>query len=396
MNPSCVVYVGNIPYEMSEEQVTDIFRQSGPVKSFHLVIDPESGQPKGYGFCEYHDTATTASAVRNLNNYDAGARRLRVDFPTADQIRRLDKLIGPPSYGQYAQPYSMPSYGYNPPYNAYSPANPNYAYPAYPPAPNYYRGTPSHSTAIFGNEAIYRTLTQLAPNELDYMLSAVKALCLEVPAQAEQLLAANPQLSYAVFQSMVMKQYVPESTIGDLLVPPASAGPPPTDMAARNFASPLMAPVSGSPYGSVPPRSSEPVTRPYSSYMGPYVKQPSPYVGMPTGPAITSRGSTPASVPLSPMRGYAYPATTGTYPPTAVGNGIRPMTASAPAAAARSPSIPASNTTSQSTTTATQDEEATKAALIAQLMALTDEQISVLPQEQKEKIIEIRKAVSGK
>ncbi|EPX72878.1 RNA-binding protein [Schizosaccharomyces octosporus yFS286] len=396
MNPSCVVYVGNIPYEMAEEQVTDIFRQSGPVKSFHLIIDPESGQPKGYGFCEYHDTATAASAVRNLNNYDAGTRRLRVDFPTADQIRRLDKLVAPPSYGQYSQPYSMPSYGYNPSYSSYPPANPNYGYSPYPPAPNYYRGTPSQSTGAFGNEDIYRTLTQLAPNELDYMLSAVKALCLEAPAQAEQLLAANPQLSYAVFQSMVMKQYIPESSIGDLLVPPTSANPPPTDMAARNFDSPLVAPASGSPYGSMPPRSSEPFARPYSSHMGPYVKQPSPYVGVPPVPAVNSRGSTPASVPLSPMRGYAFPANTAAHPPTVVGNGIRHMSTSAPAVTARSPSIPVSNATSQSTATATHDEEATKAALIAQLMALTDEQISVLPQEQKEKIIEIRKAVSGK
>lgn len=35
---------------------------------------------KGYGFCEYHDTATAESAVRNLNNHDLNGRQLRVDF----------------------------------------------------------------------------------------------------------------------------------------------------------------------------------------------------------------------------------------------------------------------------------------------------------------------------
>jgi len=35
---------------------------------------------KGYGFCEYHDTATAESAVRNLNNHEINGRSIRVDF----------------------------------------------------------------------------------------------------------------------------------------------------------------------------------------------------------------------------------------------------------------------------------------------------------------------------
>lgn len=51
--PSKVVFVGNIPYDISEEQLKDIFRQIGPIHRFRLVFDKETNKPKGYGFCEY-------------------------------------------------------------------------------------------------------------------------------------------------------------------------------------------------------------------------------------------------------------------------------------------------------------------------------------------------------
>ena len=50
------VFVGNIPYEATEEKLKEIFSEVGPVNSFKLVYDRENGKPKGYGFCEvfYH------------------------------------------------------------------------------------------------------------------------------------------------------------------------------------------------------------------------------------------------------------------------------------------------------------------------------------------------------
>ena len=50
------VFVGNIPYEVTEERLKDIFSAVGPVLSFKLVFDRENGKPRGYGFCEFQDT----------------------------------------------------------------------------------------------------------------------------------------------------------------------------------------------------------------------------------------------------------------------------------------------------------------------------------------------------
>uniref|UniRef100_A0A8C0DIG6 RRM domain-containing protein n=1 Tax=Balaenoptera musculus TaxID=9771 RepID=A0A8C0DIG6_BALMU len=65
--PLYSVFVGNIPYEATEQQLKDIFSEVGPVVSFRLVYDRETGKPKGSGFCEYQDQETALSAMRNLN-----------------------------------------------------------------------------------------------------------------------------------------------------------------------------------------------------------------------------------------------------------------------------------------------------------------------------------------
>ncbi|KAM7279978.1 hypothetical protein ACFE04_007112 [Oxalis oulophora] len=85
------VFVGNIPYDATEEQLMDICREVGPVVSFRLVIDRETGKPKGYGFCEYKDEETALSARRNLQGYEINGRQLRVDFAENDNNKPTDK-----------------------------------------------------------------------------------------------------------------------------------------------------------------------------------------------------------------------------------------------------------------------------------------------------------------
>jgi cleavage stimulation factor subunit 2 len=45
-----------------------------------LVLDSETGKPKGYGFCEFRDEETALSALRNLQGYEVNGRQHRVDF----------------------------------------------------------------------------------------------------------------------------------------------------------------------------------------------------------------------------------------------------------------------------------------------------------------------------
>eukprot|EP00118_Oscarella_pearsei_P013907 m.115557 g.115557 ORF g.115557 m.115557 type:complete len:92 (+) comp37545_c0_seq12:48-323(+) len=80
-----VSIVGNIPYDATEEKLKEIFSAAGPVVSFRLVYDRDSGKPKGYGFCEYDDPETAASAIRDINGYPLNGRTLRVDGAASER-----------------------------------------------------------------------------------------------------------------------------------------------------------------------------------------------------------------------------------------------------------------------------------------------------------------------
>ena len=82
------VFVGNITYETTEDQLTPILAEVGPVVSFKLVRDRETGKHKGYGFCQYTDAATAQSAIRNLNGRKCNGRELRVNNASSDGTER--------------------------------------------------------------------------------------------------------------------------------------------------------------------------------------------------------------------------------------------------------------------------------------------------------------------
>jgi len=73
------VFVGNIAYKASEDDLTNLFSQAGQVLSFRLIADRETGRPKGYGFCEFADAAGANAALHQLNGYELHGRQLRVD-----------------------------------------------------------------------------------------------------------------------------------------------------------------------------------------------------------------------------------------------------------------------------------------------------------------------------
>ncbi|KAI5306144.1 hypothetical protein KEM55_008703, partial [Ascosphaera atra] len=91
------VFLGNIPYNLPEEQVKEILSTAGTVTKFRLMINPETGKPKGYGFADFADADSAASAVRNLNDYEVMGRKIRVDWPHNNERDSV-----PPDYPQLA------------------------------------------------------------------------------------------------------------------------------------------------------------------------------------------------------------------------------------------------------------------------------------------------------
>jgi len=72
------LFVGNLPFSATEEEVREKFAEHGEVHAVNLVNDRHTGQPRGFGFVEMDDEGAQR-AIQALNNTDFGGRALRVD-----------------------------------------------------------------------------------------------------------------------------------------------------------------------------------------------------------------------------------------------------------------------------------------------------------------------------
>ena len=72
------IYVGNLPWSATEDQIRNLFSPYGTVDSVKLVTDRETGRARGFGFVEMDD-AGAASAVEALDNTSYEGRNLRVN-----------------------------------------------------------------------------------------------------------------------------------------------------------------------------------------------------------------------------------------------------------------------------------------------------------------------------
>ncbi len=72
------IYVGNLPYSATEDELRETFGEHGTVESVSLITDRETGRPRGFGFVEMDDDGATA-AISALDGKDMGGRSLRVN-----------------------------------------------------------------------------------------------------------------------------------------------------------------------------------------------------------------------------------------------------------------------------------------------------------------------------
>ena len=73
------IYVGNLPYTTTDDDLRGLFAAYGEVASARVVIDRMTGRSKGFGFVEMADQAQAQKAIEALNGYDSDGRKLRVN-----------------------------------------------------------------------------------------------------------------------------------------------------------------------------------------------------------------------------------------------------------------------------------------------------------------------------
>ena len=73
------LYIGNLPYNVTEEQLTESFTAYGEVSSLELITDKISGRSKGFGFVEMPNNSEADTAIKGLNETQMGGRTIKVN-----------------------------------------------------------------------------------------------------------------------------------------------------------------------------------------------------------------------------------------------------------------------------------------------------------------------------
>ncbi len=71
------IYVGNLPFSATEDQIRDLFSEYGEVQSVNLISDRDTGRPRGFGFVEMEGGD---QAIEALNGRDLDGRSLTVNL----------------------------------------------------------------------------------------------------------------------------------------------------------------------------------------------------------------------------------------------------------------------------------------------------------------------------
>jgi RNA recognition motif-containing protein len=73
------LYVGNLSFSATEEELRELFEQHGPTASVRVITDRETGRSRGFGFVEFEDAACADKALEALDGQEMGGRPLRVN-----------------------------------------------------------------------------------------------------------------------------------------------------------------------------------------------------------------------------------------------------------------------------------------------------------------------------
>jgi RNA recognition motif-containing protein len=73
------LYVGNLPFTTTDQDLSDLFAQAGQVTSAKVIMDRDSGRSKGFGFVEMNSDAEAEKAISQFNGKDMNGRALTVN-----------------------------------------------------------------------------------------------------------------------------------------------------------------------------------------------------------------------------------------------------------------------------------------------------------------------------
>lgn len=74
------IFVGNLPFQVSDFELEDLFKEYGQVVSAKVIVDRKTGRSRGYGFVEMNTEDSAQQAVEGLNGVEVKGRPINVSF----------------------------------------------------------------------------------------------------------------------------------------------------------------------------------------------------------------------------------------------------------------------------------------------------------------------------
>ena len=93
------LYVGILSYNVTEEQLRELFSQAGTIKEIALIMDRDTQRPKGFGFVEMTTQVEAQKAIEMFNEHELDGRRLTVNFARPKEDRGGSRGGGRGGYG---------------------------------------------------------------------------------------------------------------------------------------------------------------------------------------------------------------------------------------------------------------------------------------------------------
>jgi cleavage stimulation factor subunit 2 len=331
------VFVGNLAFNTSEEQLHQTFSEIGRVIKVRLVTDVESGKPRGFAFVEFEDPQAALSAIRNMNDYELNGRRIRVNFSNSSHLEALAGKLGMDLSQQTQRP---------------SPS------------------TPAAIQTSAGTNAVADALKGLSKGEMYDIVAQMKEIADRDPDEARRLLAGHPQLPEAMLFLMSKLDMVQTSASIDavpgVLNPVSGAQLSASAPALRATDPRARALDPRAAAAAVVPAVGPSDPRPAASLAPPPVAPPPPPRADPRARLDPRARAAVPPIPQQPPQQFAIPPPPMQQPP--------PPAPPAPPVAGLANLDP---------------------ALVQQVMSLTPQQISQLPPIKQQSILALRQQISG-
>lgn len=103
------IYVGNLSYDVTQDDINSVFAEYGTVKRVNMPTDRETGQPRGFAFVEMESEAEETAAIEALDGAEWMGRDLKVNKAKPREDNRGGRTGGSRGGGGYGGGYKKPS-----------------------------------------------------------------------------------------------------------------------------------------------------------------------------------------------------------------------------------------------------------------------------------------------